>query len=251
MGAMSVCRCGDLPRGASSRGVWRRGFALIELLVVVAIIALMLSILVPSLRRVRLSAMQLSCANNLRQINLGVHMYLDAYDNTYPCAQDPISTSPFYWLWMGRGWRGFIGPHLGGTVDANDPSVLLCPQDRESPQLYESTSYAYSMAFYHSRQQIDDMNDVTDTFTNPQAPIPQKCSAVAYPAQKILIGEWFSNHFPLEEDKGWWIWQGERNFLLADGHVRYLKAAEIRPANDGFPNANLTRNGIEGWDVKP
>jgi len=224
------------------------GFTLVELLVVIAIISLLLSILIPSLRKAKSAAMRVKCAHNLKQIDLAMSMYLNASDNTYPCAQDPISTNPFYWLWMGRGWRRFVEPYIGGNIDVNNPSVLLCPADRADPAKYESTSYAYSMAFYHSPEQIDSMSSVDDTYKNPCPSIVQKSFSVANSAGKILIGEWFSNHYPIDEEKGWWNWQGSRNFLFADGGVHFLRATEIRPARDGLPDVNLTIRGIKGLD---
>jgi prepilin-type N-terminal cleavage/methylation domain-containing protein/prepilin-type processing-associated H-X9-DG protein len=226
----------------------RLGFTLVELLVVISIIGLLLSILTPSLVRVRATAKRLVCAHNLRQINLALNVYLSGNDHIYPCANDPVSTKPVYWLWMGRGWRSVIEPYLGDNIDVNNPSVLLCPEDRTDPAKYESTSYAYSMAFYHSPEQIDAMNGQSDTYSNPQPSIPQRSFAVAHPSGKILIGEWLSNHLPVDDDKGWWCWQGSRNYLFADGQVRFLKALQIRSARDGFPDANLTIHGIKGRD---
>jgi prepilin-type processing-associated H-X9-DG protein len=71
---------------------------------------------------------------------------------------------------------------------------------------------------------------------------------VAIPSGKIIIGEWFSNHLPIDPEAGWWCWEGKRNYLFVDGQVRFLKAAEIRAARDGFPDANLTFRGIKGAD---
>ncbi len=225
-----------------------RGFTLIELLVVIAIVALLLAILTPCLMKARSLALRLRCSHNLRQIYLAMHLYTDSNNGAYPCAQDPVSTEPFCWLWMGRGWRKFVEPYLGGNVDVNDPSVLFCPADRTDPEKYESTSYAYSMAFYHSPEQIDAMNDKSDTYTNPQPSRPQRISDVANPSGKILVGEWLSNHFEIADDSGWWNWQGRRNFVFADGEVRFLKAGQIRPGRDGLPDANLTIGGIKGID---
>jgi len=227
---------------------WRSAFTLVELLVVIAIIALLLSILMPSLRKAKSMAMRLACAHNLKQIDLAVNFYLNEYENTFPCAKDPVSTNPLYWLWMGRGWRYLVEPYLGGNIDANNPSVLFCPQDHVSKDKYGSTSYAYSMAFYHSPEQIDDMNSPADTYANPQPSIPQRSMNVAKPSGKILIGEWLSSHSPIGDDKGWWCWEGNRNFLFVDGQVRFLKAKQIRPAQDGLPDANLTVRGIKGTD---
>ena len=240
---------------------WRRikrgprpAFSLVELLVVIAIIALLLAILVPSLGKARAAAMRVQCAHNLKQINLAVIYYLEANNDIYPCAEDPVSKDPTnpYWLWMGRGWRSFVEPYLGGYIDANNPSVLFCPQDPVSKDKYGSTSYAYSMAFYHSPDQIDKMNSITDQYGDNDPPVHcvrQRSIDVAVPAQKILIGEWLSNHSQIDgKDPGWWGWQGTRNYLFADGQVLLLEATQIREANDGNPNPNLTEHGIRGID---
>ena len=224
------------------------GFTLVELLVVIVIISLLLSILTPSLMKAKSMAVRVKCAHNLKQIDLAMHLYLDASDNTYPCAQDPVSTQPFYWLWMGRGWRWFVQPYLDPSIDVNNPSVLLCPSDRTEPAKYESTSYAYTMAFYHSPEQIDSINSTEDTCKNPRPSIAQNSFSVAKPSGKILIGEWFSNHYRIGDEKGWWNWEGSRNYLFADGQVHFLRATEIRPARDGLPNPNLTIHGIKGQD---
>ena len=226
-----------------------KGFSLVELLVVIAIITGLLSILMPGLRKARALAMQLKCTGNLKQIDIAMNLYLNSNDHVFPCAEDPLPAG--YWLWMGRGWRSFVEPFLGGNIDANNPSVLFCPVDYAAKEKYESTSYAYSMAFYHSPEQIDSMNSPEDTYSNPQPSVPQRTSDVTRPSGKILIGEWLSNHPPIDNDSGWWCWEGTRNFLFVDGQIRMLSAKQIRPARDNLPDANLTVNGIKGVDWPP
>ncbi len=238
--------------------VFGLGFTLVELLVVIAIIALLLSILMPSLSRARSITKRLVCAHNLKQIDLAMRLYLDGNNDTYPCAEDPVaydSQGKPIWLWMGRGWRSFVEPYLGGNIDANNPSVLFCPQDKKAKYDFESTSYAYSMAFYHSPEQIDNMNSPSSTCGDgPYLPsIQRRIFDVAKPSGKIIMGEWNSNHLQVVEEGwygygGWWCWQGSRNYLFADGQVQFLKAEDIRPANDGYPNPNLTIHGISGID---
>jgi prepilin-type N-terminal cleavage/methylation domain-containing protein/prepilin-type processing-associated H-X9-DG protein len=231
----------------------RLGFTLVELLVVIAIIALLLSIIMRSLEKARSAAMRVKCAHNLKQINLAMQMYVEANEDVYPCAQDPQPEPPLgYWLWMGR-WRSFVEPYLSTDITEDNPSVMLCPQDINFDTQHESFSYAYSMTFYHSPEQIDDMNSVEDTFMYDRIrpSIPQRSLDVAKPAGKILVGEWFSNHSLIDNDQGWWCWQGRRNYLFADGRVSYLKVEQIRPARDMLPDAHLTIHGIKGIDSPP
>ena len=57
----------------------RRAYSLIETIVVLALMALMIGLMLPALQKVRSSANNLVCKNNLRQIGLAMHMYYDSY----------------------------------------------------------------------------------------------------------------------------------------------------------------------------
>ncbi|MDH7569620.1 MAG: DUF1559 domain-containing protein [Armatimonadota bacterium] len=225
-----------------------RGFTLIEALVVLAVLALLAAVLMPTLARAREQARAGVCQSNLRQIGSAFQLYLQDYDDTYPHLNDPS-------LFMGRKWRWPLQPYLAlagrrtGPLTSQGfvPAVLLCPSDAVAPVSYDSTSYAYAAAFY-----LRPSVTPTDKFfwAAGEAMEPQHAAAVLHPAQKVLAGEWLSNHQAISSpDLGWWDTRGARNYLFADGHVRLLPAGRIRSARDGLPDPNLTVGGVAGRDI--
>src|ERR687884_1962315 len=65
----------------------RTGFTLIELLVVIAIIAILAAILFPVFAQAREQARMSTCLSNFKQIGLGVMMYVQDWDETYPISR--------------------------------------------------------------------------------------------------------------------------------------------------------------------
>ncbi len=94
----------------------RKGFTLIELLVVIAIIAILAAILFPVFSRAREKARTSACQSNLKQIALGIKMYLADWDERFLIS--PYDLMP---------WPGQIYPYV------KNREIFICP----------STDYVY------------------------------------------------------------------------------------------------------------
>ena len=105
----------------------RRAFTLLELLVVVAIIALLVSMLLPAVKLVRSAAEATRCVSNLRQIGLAAEGYQQDWDGRV------VPTQGYGYVY----WWGSLAPYAEeqGSVDnAASKRVLRgCPAWRKSP----------------------------------------------------------------------------------------------------------------------
>lgn len=164
-----------LARAIGSPVMKRIGFTLIELLVVVAIISLLISILLPSLREAKELARRSVCAGNLRNINIGIHGYATENDGMGPAFRTDGSDcpSPGYsslsdWANLFVGGNEEDGRWRGGNIRTETPGrrklrdygtaeMYLCPSDigvipgdSEGYRWYDwvGTSYFYNACWY-------------------------------------------------------------------------------------------------------
>ena len=115
----------------TSNSVSRRsdGFTLIELLIVIAIIAILASILFPVFARARENARRASCMSNQKQIGLGILQYSQDYDEKFPLrwVDDPGVV----------GWVTLVQPYTKSA------QIFQCPSEPKRPPA-SSTSDGYT-----------------------------------------------------------------------------------------------------------
>ncbi len=86
------------------------GFSLIELLVVMSIVAILAGLLLPVLSKGKEEARRTACLNNLRQLQLAMHMYWDENSEISPAAAFDVSQSE--WVYFGRYFYGGGGTNF-------------------------------------------------------------------------------------------------------------------------------------------
>ncbi|MAE66775.1 MAG: hypothetical protein CMJ18_21105 [Phycisphaeraceae bacterium] len=126
-----------------------RGFTLIELLVVISIVALLIALLMPAIKRARALARQAICLSNVHQMLMGLHTYAAENGGYFPHGHGGANaattfeiTSP--WARAGNGRFDYDGGTEGWTGMGKlfqydmltDPEVVYCPSQR-----FESFSY--------------------------------------------------------------------------------------------------------------
>jgi prepilin-type N-terminal cleavage/methylation domain-containing protein/prepilin-type processing-associated H-X9-DG protein len=200
----------------------RRGFTLIELLVVIAIIAILAAILFPVFAQARAKARQTVCMSNMRQIGLGVRMYLQDNDDVF-FAYDQGGVG---WTIPRSAWDEkqdfLLRPYLKST------GILNCPEEKVSTISGQSVRFPQYA-----------MNDLLNRPPDTVAPDggstvgPLTRSETAVETMTLLMWEhnnpavhcetWSSSpgHWESAHHKGF-------NGLFCDGHVKRMNLGTLK-----------------------
>lgn len=143
---MSVRRCSgdrksspvDRPGGRGLR--WRRAFSLIELLTVIAIIAILAAMLLPVLSTAKAKSKRVVCANQLKQLALGVQMYAPDNDGKLP------QNNP-----QNQGTNTWVLGNMKSALDATNQTLI---------RLGKLFPYVSDTAIYHCPADSSQINGV-------------------------------------------------------------------------------------------
>ena len=96
-------------------------FTFVELLVVLAVVAVLVALSVPIYARVTQSSRAVACMSNLRQLGGGLQLYLNEHNMVMPT------------LGAARADKNAAGAYIDNTLNAyaTDPKVFACPADTQ------------------------------------------------------------------------------------------------------------------------
>lgn len=216
------------------------GFTLVELLVVIAVIALLAALLLPAVSRAKATAKRTVCMNNLRQINSGIRMYSDDSRDASPSPGGTNLTTLFF------GYKALMKHHVGlnGASSSRD-RLFACPADEFNlSRMFTNSGPLY---FVHRSMHDDPGSDYSSyafnggdnatrtfgTLTNSTPGLTGvKLSSVQHPSRTVLVAESvaflpYSWHDPSSHGVEYadvLLYSDSKNVVsFVDGHVSYIR----------------------------
>lgn len=233
-----------------------RGFTLVELLLVIALIAVLAALLFPVLSRAKARSRQTACLNNVKQITMGVRVYAEDHADTLP------NTGIATFITYREVVKKYVG--LNGPSSPQD-RIFACPADTfyydETTMAYsphghhEQAAYDYSSYSFNSLNLLTNFSNFHNTGVLPGVG-GLTLGSVKNPTKALLVVESpallpYSWHDPGPSQQP--AFDSAKNIVgFVDGHVSYVKIYWNSGLHypDGTMSAAAYYNPPEGYDYK-
>jgi prepilin-type processing-associated H-X9-DG protein/prepilin-type N-terminal cleavage/methylation domain-containing protein len=231
----------------------RECFSLIELMVVIAIIAILAALLLPALNKAIGRARQTQCANNVRQLGIGLQQFVSEY-HSYPLSVDPEfdnSSHPTNF----NTWTEAIEYQIACDDKRSNPSfrgkgVWLCPGVKSKGilgQSFNSYGYnAYGIGVNSSSLGLGGHYGFTHVLKAGQPPIvepPVNAPEVINPTEMMAISDGFDGN-------GTQIFSGQDLFWRHDSYTGFSDATPAKARHLAKANVVFCDGHVESPTLK-
>lgn len=227
----------------------RHAFTLVELLVIIAVFAILAALLLPALSAAKAKAKRTACLNNLRQINLGLRMYCDDFNDA-----SPKTGIARFGTQSWSSYRKLMSSYVGVNGESSPKDRLFaCPADSfyfdfERNATGVPTALIYVSGSIHAQSNFDYSSycfngGTAGSFslhTNTPGIGGWKLSSIKNPAKTVLIAEHpaffpYSWHQPKQPLPPLMMFKDAKNMVsFVDGHADFIKI---------FWDSNTLQNG--------
>ena len=211
--------------------VHQRGFTLIELLVVISIIALLISILLPSLARAHEQGKRTQCLTELHQWGIANNAYANDFQASFAVGTPVVATGAGIFSVWRSGPDGYYGNGLlvHGNY-ATDARALYCPSWTAPQYQFNDPTYGWPAANNPgSRSFISTSYHYRSSYGWAVAPAPRALQATD-PATWALMADAFCDWADPIASLDYGHGEGYNTFYV-DGHARFLLDRNRQIAN--------------------